>query len=349
MGIAGRAVHVNDVASVGSTLVAALCSAGRDAHLVVEDPRTAGLADRLGSFSIPIRTRILLQQRQKVVRLDPGIVHVHNARHSGLYTVRGVPLVIHCHGTDVRDIEPTSLVGRYLRHQVGRAAHVFYSTWDLRSSVDALGGGEFLPNPVDTSEFHPYASLERERDVLIGVQLSEGKGVTQIMELLREIVRRRPETTFSVLDPAGRENDLAFLGDRLLTIGRVERARLPALMAAHRIAVGQFRSGSAGMYELECMASGTPVAMDLRERGGFAQPPPLPSFGSRPVAESAAWASGLLADPARCQAAGADVRRWVENVHGSEIVAKRVIEVYEEIACRASPGRPGNDPLGPLP
>lgn len=341
------AAHVNDVASVASTLVHGLRELGLDAELVAEDPRTIGLVSRFGIASIPARVAMIRRQRRSVHRLDPGIVHVHNARHAPIFRIRDRPLVVHCHGTDVRGVDPSSMLGRYLRRCLSGADHVFFSTWDLRSSVDALGGGEFLPNPVDTELFVPAPPGHQRRDVLVGVRLTAEKGVDTVLALVEAISAIRAQTTFTILASGTHiDHARALAGAEVEVVEPLDRAGLASLMRGHRTAIGQFVSGSPGMYELECLASGVPVAMDFRMQDAYAEQPPLPRLGADQVADARDWLVELLDDDAHLEATAAASREWVSSQHSVRVAAGRVAEIYAGLGIVPSAGAGSSSPVG---
>lgn len=341
-------MHVNDVASVATTLVQGLRELGLDARLVTEDPRTIELVTRYGVASLPARLDMIRRQRRAVQVLDPGVVHVHNARHAAVFRMPDRPLVVHCHGTDVRGVDPTSVVGRYLRRSLGRADHVFYSTWDLRASVDGLGGGEFLPNPVDTDLFvptHSEPAARSRRDVLVGVRLTAEKGVDTVLGLIEALAALRPATTFTIVSSGTHiDRARALTGERVRLVEPLDRAALASLMREHRTAIGQFVSGSPGMYELECLASGVPVAMDFRMQDAYAEQPPLIRLGADPVADSRDWLADLLDHPARLDEVAAASRSWVTAHHSVAAAAGRVAEVYAGLGIVAATGAGPSSP-----
>lgn len=126
----------------------------------------------------------------------------------------------------------------------------------------------------------------------------------------------------------------------------LDRAGLASLMRGHRTAIGQFVSGSPGMYELECLASGVPVAMDFRMQDAYAEQPPLPRLGADQVADARDWLVELLDDDAHLEATAAASREWVSSQHSVRVAAGRVAEIYAGLGIVPSAGAGSSSPVG---
>ena len=101
-----RVVHVNDIAFVGSTLVRNLRAEGVDASLIepLRLGRTIPRPWRLAA--LPVRAIGLLAAGARVRFGGYDVAHVHFARLGIVGPLGGRPYVLHCHGSDIREVRP---------------------------------------------------------------------------------------------------------------------------------------------------------------------------------------------------------------------------------------------------
>lgn len=321
--------HVNDIAFVGSTLVRELRRAGVDARLL-EPPRPgASLPYPWKLAVLPFRVAGLIATGLHLRGAAYDLVHVHYARLALIGPVSGQPFIVHCHGSDVRGVTPGSPWGRGIGPLLRRAVLVYYSTPDLRTWVEAFRPDAiFLPNPIDTRRFSPAAApLPGMRDLLVGVRLDDPKGLDAIIETMRSVVGTRPGTSVTVVKQGAglRRFRSAVRGD-IEYIEPVPQRDFTTVLRRHRIALGQFRVGAIGNYELEALASGLAVVADFRYREAYDEPPPVVQAGS--ATEAATMIVELLDDVAGLRAVAARGPAWVEAHHSATAIAGRLIEDY---------------------
>ena len=328
-----RVAHANDIAFVGSTLVQALRSAGVDADLIETRKPGGGWAYPWKVATFPVRLAALLPA---VVDLRAGrydLVHVHYGRLGLLGRLSGRPYAIHCHGTDVRGVRPTSLWGYGMRPFFRGASKVYFATPDLAPWVTSLrADAVFLPNPIPLPE--PSAMSDAgapRRDVLVGVRLDSSKGVGRIEEVLAALIRRRPGTSVTVVaQGSGVRRISAAAGRHAHVQPVVAHADMPRLFASHRVVVGQMRTGAIGNYELEALAAGVPVVAAFRFPEAYPAPPPVVD-GNGAEAIAAAVAT-LLDDASARHAIGSSGRAWVGTYHDPATIAARLIADYATMA-----------------
>ncbi len=328
-----RVAHVNDIASVGATLVAGLRAIGYKADLI--DPPRPGARWRrpLRGLMAPVRIAALLAvvPRLWVGRYD--IVHVHFAWKAVVGLLANRPLVVHCHGSDVRNVPTHSLRGAVTARVLRRAASVFYATPDLAAWVLPMrADARFLPNPIDTSSFRPSGE-DPERDILVGVRLDPGKGVDEVGRLLAVIIAIRPSTTVTIVNlGSGVDAVRRIAGRWCVVIPAVPHDQMPGLLTRHRIAIGQFRVGALGNYELEALAAGLPVAAYYRFPQAYDEPPPLiPGADVLALGEDV---SRLLDDDDARAVQGAAGRRWVLNHHERDMITAELAVAYAALLVR---------------
>jgi glycosyltransferase involved in cell wall biosynthesis len=322
-----RIAHVNDIAFVAGTLAAAQRRRGDEAA-VFETPKPGAARGPLAKWLLaPVRAAGLawLATRLRLGRWD--IVHVHYATHAMVGAWSGRPYVVHCHGSDVRGVERGSLRGRLLRRYLGRASLVLYATPDLREWVlPYRPDASFLPNPIDVDAFAPRD--EPAADLLLGVRLDPIKGAETAIVAAKQLLAVRPETRVTVIEQ-GPLAGLArrALGDRARFVAPVPHAELPGILAAHRVALGQFRLGILSQLELEAMACGAQIVAGLDYPEALDDMPPIALASD---ADSALRALlGALAQPAETEAEARRHRRdWVVAHHGASIVAEDLARRY---------------------
>jgi glycosyltransferase involved in cell wall biosynthesis len=326
-------VHVNDIAFVATNLVAGLNAAGHDARVV--DPPKPGAALRypwkLGT--IPVRLGLLAATAGAIRRDAPDIVHIHYASQSLVGPLIGRPFVVHCHGTDIRGVDPSSLWGRCLAPFLASAAAVLYSTVDLADDTRGFRpDAEFLPNPIDTDHFAPGPPANR--DVLVAMRLDSTKGAIAVMQALDLVLARRPETTATVIAfGAEAERLTSDLGPRVLVVPRVGHDAMPRLMQDHRVAIGQLSTGAVDVTELETMACGVPVVAHFRyDPRCYPEPPPVLQAAD-PGAVADRLISLLDHEESRREAA-VEGRLWALAQHSLPVVTRRLIAIYERILSR---------------
>jgi glycosyltransferase involved in cell wall biosynthesis len=328
-------VHVNDIAWVGRSLVAALRRRGDSVALIDIPKPGASLPYPWKLAAIAIRLPILLAISLQVRRRAPAIVHIHYATQAVVGPMSGRPFVIHCHGSDIRGVGRDGLRGRLLELLLARALLVLYSTPDLAEDARGLrADAVFLPNPIDVRAFAPGG--ERDRDVLVGARLDSSKGAEVAIQGIDRLLARRPSTTVTVVASGRLACDaVALLGPRARFIPPVGHDEMPQLLRRHRVAVGQFRVGAVGQFELEAMACETPVVTDYRFPLAYATPPPIEP-ASDPDGVAGAL-ERLLNQDDRREKLGRDARAWVIANHADDAIAARLDELYRAALSREGP------------
>ena len=331
-----RVVHLTDIASVGGTLVDALRLVGVDADLI--DPIRPGRDLRYPwkAAMLPLRAAGLLSAAARARLKTHDLVHVHYARLGVMGPLCGGPYIVHCHGSDVRGVAPSSGWGALIGPSLRRAARVVYATPDLGPWVIAFRpDARFVPNPVVLS---PEQPASERRDLLVAVRLDPIKGTFAMQEIVARVVAMRPATTVTIVDH-GREVPamLAAAGATARLISPVPHAAMPSLLAGHRAAIGQMGVGALGNYELEALGAGLVTAASFRFADAYGEPPPVVDGGS-PAATGARIAS-LLDDELARRQLGAAGRAWVSVHHDPETIARRLAALYAEVLAEGRKAR----------
>jgi glycosyltransferase involved in cell wall biosynthesis len=264
---------------------------------------------------------------------DFDAVHIHYA-YLGMVGVLGkFPYILHCHGSDVREITPFTrpMVERALRG----AAHVFYSTPDLAAYVtQRRPDAEFLPNPVDAEEFRPLSPARESRDVLICCALTDIKGAPRLLDACRRLSEQRPDIRVTAI--AGGEWTPYFEAlPNVTLVPHQPRAKLPALMSRHGVIVGQVLLGAVGMAELEALSCARPVVAWYRYNHAY--PERAPFVRAVDGFDIAASVMRLVDDANLRQELGDAGRAWVQRYHNVDETAERVERAA--LALGAAPAR----------
>lgn len=330
-----RVAHVNDIAYVGSTLVQALRSIGVEADLIEAPHPGAGWAYPWKVATLPFRLGGLLLSGVELRGGRYDLIHVHYARLGMLGPLSGRPYVIHCHGSDIRGVRPGSAWGHEMRPFLAGAAKVFFATPDLAPWVCAFRpDATFLPNPIVVSEEEAWTDhAGKRRDLLVGVRLDATKGVAKIEQVLRALIRRRPQTSTTIIAQGPGVSFIhAAAGRDAQVCDPVAHAAMPRLFAAHRVAIGQMRVGAIGNYELEALAANVPVAASFRFPDAYPTPPPvLDGNDSQAIAGAIA---DLLDDERAREARAESGRSWVRQYHCPSAIAARLAADYAALGRR---------------
>jgi glycosyltransferase involved in cell wall biosynthesis len=221
-----------------------------------------------------------------------------------------------------------------------RASGVFISTPDLYEHVSTLRpDAVFLPNPIDARIFAPR---------------SEGKHTsTRILINQALSALKAPEVAFAAAQRLKREHDnLEFYAfahgpkldqfrhcDEVQFIEPVPHARMPELINAFDIILGQFEIGSLGVSELESMACGKPVVswVDLSNYSQwYSKPPPILSAHDTDAVVEAV--SPLIQDREHRAELGSQARAWILEHHDYRKLAKRLVSYYRTLLDSAQTG-----------
>jgi glycosyltransferase involved in cell wall biosynthesis len=313
-------VHVGDTAGVPALLMEGLGRLGVPVvgfSPEVPNPHAHGLRKLLDA-----RTRFA-HARRGLRGLSPSVLHVHYAT-AALWYLDRHPLVVHCHGSDVRDVGGARR--QILRAIFSRADLLLYSTPDLAPHVPPAA--RYLPNPVDTDRFRPDPPGEpvARGDVLVFSAVSEVKGADRLISIVGALARARPDLRITAVDLGDRVGELAAAGADV--IARQPQEALPALLCAHSVVIGQQHLRALGTAELQAMACGRPVVV-VADPDLYPDPPPV--LAPSGTEDAAAEVLRLIADPVGAEKVGTAARAWVERHHAVDSVARTLAAWYEEL------------------
>lgn len=314
-------LHLGEVAGVANTLVTGLVTHGVPAeHHTLPHPaaksgtlvKTLGAGPRLSAAS---RLRRDIHQRG-------AIAHVHFAT-SALFFSGIHPLVVHCHGSDVRHPKGTRKLA--LSRIFQSADILIAATPDLLDHLPSRA--RYLPNPVDLELFHPSSTpQDAEHDVLIFAGLTDVKGAPELLAIVQRLRQLVPRISISAINHGPHARSFAAAGVRMVEY--MESDQLPEFICSHRLVLGQRVLGIPGTSELQAMACGRAVVMPLTHRSELWDNPPAVA---EPDPDRAAHVvAALLEDPTALAELGTLARQWVVSNHDVDHVIRRLAGWYEE-------------------
>lgn len=315
-----RIAEINDIASVASDLAAGLRLRGHDVTLI--RPRLIGGSLHWAVKPVvgPVRAVEWAQIIRTIHTGNFDAVHIHYAYLGMLGVIGKFPYILHCHGSDVREINPFTrpMVETSLKH----AAHVFYATPDLAPFVtERRPDAEFLPNPVDAEQFRPLSPARESRDVLIACALNDIKGARRILNACRRLASSHPKIRITAYAGGDYTEDFHALPNVRL-IRHQPRENLPEIIGRHGVVIGQVFLGVVGMAELEAMACARPVVCWYTFDSAYDERPPfVRAVDGFDIAHSVVR---LVEDGDARQALGDEGRAWILRNHGVDATAARV-------------------------
>ncbi len=220
--------------------------------------------------AVPMRNIIRTYQRYAVdinidisltgkVEKDYDIVHGHycltkNTIKAGRQARRkGIPFVLHCHGSDIRRIESDGARNLPIHHRIyssitrRRADKVLLSTPDLLE----WSAGTYIPNPVDLKLFRPLEVKKSERILLFG----RFAGEQRILKLI---------DSDRVYDCVNWGTEIEF-PKNVNILDFVAHEELPKLFNNYKSMIGALRD-PVSLGRLEAMACGLRTYTDFPEK-----------------------------------------------------------------------------------
>lgn len=335
-----KILQIGDLCNVGVNLKRGLSQAGYKVKILVssgEYQKEVGLVinplSKFGSIKhLYTFWFVLLHFRWKC--------HAHGM--AGIFPlVLGRRYVLHCHGSDLRELPARrGILGRLFRIVVVRASLVIVSTPDLLEAYDAQGFDvskrRFLPNPVSISfDKKPLWQDVNKSKILLFCPSSnhELKCKLKLVEAYKKLHEKYGDRINLALINYGKSAiDLEFknLGKKIFqTINyyrKCEHAEMVGLYQKCDIVLDQFCNIKAhGVITYEACALGKPVVSTIGERlfaGSGIQP------GST-VEEIYASVSKII-DSNLYQTLGEQSYGWAKGFVSTQSVTEKLLDIYKE-------------------
>jgi glycosyltransferase involved in cell wall biosynthesis len=306
---------------------------GRGAH-AIHYPRVTGRAPLDLSLHLNRHPELLL-------RAHPDVVHAYGGP-GGVILLRrlDVPVVYTAHHTYRQAhglTSPYRLPGPLEARAYHMAALVLAVSQSTADAVRAMGVPAsrigVLPPGVELPDLDG-TSREPGRLLFVG-RLERDKGVLDAVEVMRTLVRSRPDAHGVIIGAgslAGKvkariagDSGIEYAGMAAPAVVRREYARAALLLMPSRYE-------GLGLVALEAQAAGTPVVGYDVDGLRHAAPDGGVLVPVGDVGRLQAAAEALLDDPARRDRLGASGRDFVSRQHSWERMAARLQEVYTAVS-----------------
>lgn len=266
-----------------------------------------------------------------------AVVHAHWWVPSGLAAPIGVPLVLTCHGTDVRLLERIPFAGWLARPTFRRARVVTTVSRTLAAIVRRQTGvvvadDEVQPMPVTPGD-RPWS--DGSGDVVVVGRLAEQKRVHLAIDATAMAKRRGAPWRLTIVGdgPARlalerRAIELS-VADAVRFVGAVAPDNIPVVFATAACCIMPAKGEGFGLAAAEALMQGVPVVACL-DGGGLCDLVPSTGAGRlvRPTADAIASAVvDLLHDAGARDAARAEGIQWRERLSPG-FVAQRCLTWY---------------------
>jgi glycosyltransferase involved in cell wall biosynthesis len=317
----------------------------------VELVRLATVLRLHGTPIVPLMARAMRRAR-------PDVVHLHfpnpMAALACVVSRLDVPIVVTWHSDVVRQWRAAAAFAPLLSLLLRRCSAIIVGSTAYIETSAVLSARRNLcrviPFGIRADAFeHPDATRVADLRRRYGERIVLGVGRLIYYKGFEHLVRAMADVQATALIAgdgplsAALADEAARIGiaNRVVLLGRVNQADLKACYHACDVFVlpSVERSEAFGIVQLEAMACGRPV-VNTRLDSAVPHVSLDGLTGSTvPPGDSAALAAALrslLDDPARRASMGAAARHRVREEFSSELMARRTLEVYREVAGAAS-------------
>lgn len=328
-----RILHVETINRVARTYVPALDRRGLVSTIYEPSLQGAGRPLPIKLAMMPARVLDLRQIVGRLNRDNFDVMHIHWASYGVLGLASKIPVIVQCHGSDVRERLKAPLSRAVLAPILRRAAAVLCITPDLLPVVRTVRpDAVFFPAAVDTEQFTPKNDLPTHPwTILLLARLDPTKGTDRAMAGIQAFADRHHDARVVVLD-WGPLKDIYKdrYGTRFDFIPRVAPDAVPQLIQQADVVVGQFALGSLGLAELQAMSCAKPVIASFRYPDAYDTTPPL--CDANTPDEIDRQLERLYVHRDEGAAIGQQARDWILRHHDSNLLAERLEDLYRSVS-----------------
>lgn len=274
----------------------------------------------------------------RILQYNVDVIHCHYALEQGLYALfsrslkKAKRVVIHCHGTDLRDISRSWKYGWIVNMNLKLADKIFVSTPDLLRE-----GVEFLPNPIDISRFKPAKSsldLRRGHDFAIfhpSRHVWKHKRQDLFLKALRALIDKGYDCNLIMVNYGPDLSNSKMLVKELMLennvcfVPPIHPNLMPLYYNSSDIIWAQMGLGHLGLVSLEALSCNKPVLVDFIYENAYLLPPPVIKVYS---IKDIVFKTGELLDSKKFTV---NTRWWIEKYHSYEAILAKLTKTYVEL------------------
>ena len=340
-----KILMIENIANVSFNLVKRLRERGFDAILLTRNNPKAGKLDLTNVYKYDWIYKFDCENLYdktfrylfNVLRFKTDIVHSHYALEQGFYGVvskwlhTSKKLIVHCHGTDVRETLRTLKYGWIVRFSLRNADRVFVSTPDLLLEGYNM---RYLPNPVDLEVFKPS---EPKVDLHQGHEIAvfhpsrivwRHKGTDKCIYALKRLVEEGYDIFLTLVEYGPdlmKTKRLVYslnLSGHVQFIQPLNQYEMVNHYNSCDIVWAQFGVGHLGLVALESLACDKPTLVDFRYPEHYAEQPPV--FHANSTSEVVEETRSII----ELKIKKVSGRFWVERFHSYPAILSVLTNTY---------------------
>jgi len=316
-------LHLGDIAGTSKALVEAARDKGLD-----WDFRDVPVGRNRAAWRI-IADRLTDLVRVRTLRPRPGVLHI-NYGVSGYYGWGRKNVVLHLHGTDVRQDLYSRFLGPVVRHSLRTADIVLYSTLDLRDTVTTIRpDARWFPAPVTTASLEEPTEQPVTGEVFFASRWDDTKGAGDLLQAAKIIAERHPELTLTGLDWGTHREAAAAAGIALLP--HLEPAEFRKRLEQSQIVIGQLAFGVLGISDVEALCAARPLIANFSLAP---DPEDVALFQATSASEVAEQVDLILQAPHDAEARARQGRSWAIAHHSPLALEETLESIYEGLTRR---------------
>lgn len=265
----------------------------------------------------------------RTLKPKPDVLHI-NYGVSGYYGWSRRGVVLHLHGTDVRQDLNSRFLGPVVRHSLRTADAVLYSTLDLRDAVTAIRpDAQWFPAPVTMASLEEPTERPVMGEVFFASRWDDTKGAVDLLRAAKIIAERHPELTLTGLDWGTHREAAAAAGIALLP--HLEPAEFRKRLERSQIVIGQLAFGVLGISDVEALCAARPLIAN------FALAPvaeDVALFQAASASEVAEQVDLILQAPHDAEERARQGRSWAITHHSPVALEQTLESIYSGLPGR---------------
>ncbi|GHO82740.1 glycosyltransferase [Dictyobacter formicarum] len=334
-----RILYIHNINQVAKTFAHELSQRGHTTDVYEPDLRGAGSSLPIKLLLLPLR---ILNMRHALSNLHMAhfdLVHIHWASYGVFALLSKIPVVLHCHGSDVRKRLCHPFFRPLLTTILRQATAVLCITPDLLPIVRTVRpDAYFSPAPVDTVHFAPDdRQTEPESHawtILLFARLDAEKGSFIAIEGITRFTQRHAGIRVLLLDWGPlRKKYKELYAQQFEFVPLVPPNQVPQLILSAHAIVGQFVLGSLGLSELQAMSCAKPVICSFLYNEAYPSPPPLCQASTAEAIDD--HLERLFQHPEIGTELGKQAREWVISYHSNKVLSDTLETLYCSILQHA--------------